>query len=490
MNGYRRTAGTLLCILIIVLVSTLSTNEISIDSELAWISEEIRPVRKINLPLNYTEDQNQACSSVIVTGNATKDGRAILMKNRDYIEERMNIPVYIPATANTHAYVGVNTNTMGINEKGLAVMNTYLPTLAGSEPIAGNLLLNQRILEFFECVSDVAHALNDSYSMIGPARRASLGNVATCIGVIDRFGAGAFFEISNTQAYVEYVIDGYDTRANHPRVFPGAASGPSGRDQYLLDALGEVYSINGYISPKHVMQNVSRYVRHKELGTENFSIDGEACNPNTVATMVAVSGDERYDGILNCMWTACGRSPIVGVFVPSMVCVESIPESIEDLWFHTQEKYQSARARYADSISWLLNPERVREVQQFAFFAEDFTVNAYEQLMTSVPELLSDSQIKDTISAFIEGMGNYTSEIFVQENIDVQPPLPIDFPIPSTTTLPTNPTSTHSITTNPTSPTYSPWESSNDNYLLSLAMGVTLGFALVMIIFIVKRRFN
>ncbi|KXH74839.1 MAG: hypothetical protein AM326_09495 [Candidatus Thorarchaeota archaeon SMTZ-45] len=494
MNGYKRNANILLCILFIVLVSTSSINEISLDYKQDLICEETHSVLPTSFPINYTEDQNQACSSVIVTGNATRDGRAILMKNRDLIDERMNIPVYTPATANTYAYVGVNTNTMGINEKGLAVMNTYLPALAGSEPITGNVLLNQRILELFESVSDVAHALNNSYSIIGPVYRASLGNIATCVGVIDRFGVGAFFEISNTKAYVQYVINGYDTRANHPRIFPGAASGPNGRDQYLLDALDEVYSMNGYISPKHVMQNVSRYVHHKELGTANFSIDGEACNPNTVATMVAVSGDERYDGILNCMWTACGSNPIVGVFVPSMVYAEFIPESIEDLWLHTQEKYQSARARYSNSISWLLFPERVREVQKFAFFAEDFTVNAYEQLMTSVPEMLSDSQIKETISAFVEVMDNYTSEIFTQENMDVQPPLPINFQISSTatstTTSPTGPTTTHSITTNLTSPTYTPWESSNDTYLLSLTMGVTLGFALVMSILIIKRRFN
>jgi hypothetical protein len=461
------------------------------SSENDWTREDLQTIIAIDSPINYTEDWSQACSSVIVTGNATKDGHAILMKNRDLADEPRNIPIYIPATPSTYAFVGVNTNAMGINEKGLAVMNTYMPALAGFEPIEGNLLLNQRILEYYESVSDVARALNNSHSSIGPVYRAYLGSVATCIGVIDRFGSGAFFEVSDTKAYVQYIVDGYDTRANHPRIFPIVSSGPSGRDQYLLDALDEVYNKNGYISPKHVMQNVSRYIHHKELGSANFSIDGEACNPTTVATMVAVSGDERYDGILNCMWTACGSNPIVGVFVPSMVCAEVIPESIEDLWVRTHDKYASARARPITSKG-LLYPERVREVQKYAFFAEDYTVSEYERLMSSVPDGLSDHHIRDTIRTFIEGLDNFASEVFIEETTDVESPPQIDFPTltPTTSTLPTTPTSTSSSIDDATSPTSSPSESLHDDQFLALTIGAVSGFVLVMIAAVIKRRFT
>ena len=460
-------------------------------SEYDWEMDGIQTVTAINTMTNYTEDWSQACSSVIVTGNATKDGRAILMKNRDLADETVNVPIYVPATSSTYAFIGVNTNAMGINEKGLAVMNTYLPTLAGSEPILGNLLLNQLILEYYDSVPDVAQALNDSYSLIGPVYRHYLGSVATCIGVIDRFGSGAFFEVSDTKAYAQYVVDGYDTRANHPRIYPGASSGPNGRDQYLLDALDEIYNKNGYISPEHVMQNVSRYIHHKEIGSVNFSIDGEACNPATVASMVAVSGDDRYDGVLNCMWTACGSNPIVGVFVPSMVYAQAIPESIEDLWIHTRAKYASARAEPLPS-NGLLYPERVREVQKFAFFAEDYTVGEYERLMSSVPNELSDYQIMDTIRTFIEGMDNFASKIFREETTNVNPPRQIDFPVPalSTSTSPTSTTPIISTTDNPTNPASSSSESLYDNQLLPLTVGAVSGFTLVMVVAIIKRRYN
>jgi hypothetical protein len=489
VNRQRENVVFLLCILFIMLSPAIIANDSS--SVYDWEGSGIQTTIASNTAINYTEDWSQACSSVIVTGNATRDGHAILMKNRDLADEPVNVPIYVPATPSTHAFIGVNTNAMGINEKGLAVMNTYLPALAGSEPILGNLLLNQLILEYYDSVSDVAQALNDSYSLIGPVHRPYLGSVATCIGVIDRFGSGAFFEVSDTKAYVQYVVDGYDTRANHPRIYPGAASGPSGRDQYLLDALDEIYNENGYISPEHVMQNVSRYIHHKEIGSVNFSIDGEACNPATVASMVAVSGDERYDGILNCMWTACGSNPIVGVFVPSMVCAHVIPESIEDLWIHTRGKYASARAEPLTS-GGLLYPERVREVQKFAFFAEDYTVSEYERLMSSVPNELLDYQIMDIVRTFIEGMDNYASEIFIEETTNVDPPPQIDFPVPSltTSTSPTGTTLARSTTDSPTNPASSPSESLYDDQLLTLTVGAVSGFALVMVVAAIKRRYT
>lgn len=479
MKGLKRTRAVLGIFLTLVFIIALVSA--SIDTQVLPNVSHPEEENSHNTRLWETE-----CSSVIVTGNATKDGRAILMKNRDLPDEHMNVPIYVPAKPGSYAFVGVNTNAMGINERGLAVMNTYLPALAGLEPIEGNLLLNQMILQYYESVSEVAQALNRSSSVIGPVYRSNLGSVATCIGVIDRFGSGAFFEVSDTEAYVQYVVDGYDTRANHPRVFPSIASGPNGRDQYLLDALDEVYNKHGYISPEHVMQNVSRYVHHKELGSANFSIDGEACNPTTVSSMVAVSGDERYDGLLNCMWTACGSNPIVGVFVPSMVCAETVPESIEDLWIHTHEKYASARAQPIASEG-LLFPDRVREVQNYAFFAEDYTVGAYEQLMSSVRDDLADHQIRDTVRTFIEEMDDYASEIFIDETTDVSPPPLIVFP-EVTSTTPTSTTSTDSTTTSPTSPTSSPSELTTEDQLLPLTVGAGSGIALVLIVAFIGRR--
>lgn len=469
MNGQRKVVLVILGAFLILSLSLNFTITAQLDSreDMSWVDDAIRTLSTSDSVINNTTLWEDECSSVIVTGSASKDGRAILMKNRDWLPDNSNRPIYVPATNSTYAYVGVNTNTMGINEKGLAVMNTAMPALE-TEPGYGNLILNQKILEEYESVSDVAIALNDNTSFIGPNNRSSLGTIATCVGIVDRFGEGAFFEISNTEAYVQYIIDGYDSRANHPRIFPGHASGPSGRDQYLLDALDAVYAKNGVISWEDVMQNASRNVRDKELGSSSFSIDGEVCNTGTVATMVAVSGDARYDGKLNVMWGAYGLTSLVGVFVPSMVAAGETPDSVASLWSYTSQKYTSAQVQ---ETPVLLDPSRVREIQDYAFFAEEYTISEYDRLMTSVPSGLSDYQIRTTLSEFIARTDDYAVEVFIEESFNVEVPASVSFPIPTTSTTTTTTTTNETTTGSIEIETYS-----------SLIVGLSIGGAISIIV--------
>jgi hypothetical protein len=438
--------------------------------------------------INLTQSWDKECSSVIVTGSAAKDGRPILLKNRDWPDSRPNKPFFIPATSNTYAYVGINTNCMGINEKGLAVMNTAMPSL-NPEPGYGNLVLNQKILEKYESVYAVAIALNDTNSPIGPNSRSSFGGVATCVGVIDRFGGGAFFEVSDTKAYVQYIVDGYDTRANHPRIFPVLASGPSGRDQYLLDALDTVYAEKGVISCEDVMQDVSRYVRNKELGSSSFSIVGEACNEKTVSAMVALSGDLRYDGKLNVMWGAYGYTPLVSVFVPSMVFAGPVPDSTSDLWSHTADKYESALVGTAE-----LDPSRVREIQQYAFFAEDYSIEEYYRLMSSAPTGLSDSELQLTLSEFITRTDDYAADVFIEESFHVEVPEPVSFSTSTTTSTSTASTTASTITTTTTTSPSSTSNITTGQVVPSLYSSLPVGFgiggsvSIVMILVFLKRN--
>jgi hypothetical protein len=477
----------------VFLIVSLSSNIMPIthsisDNDPNLTNSAANYLTTISDEINLTQSWDKECSSVIVTGSAAKDGRPILMKNRDWPDSRPNRPFFVAATPQTFAYVGINTNAMGINEKGLAVMNTAMPSL-NPEPGYGNLVLNQKILERYESVYAVAMALNDTYSPIGPTSRSSFGGIATCIGVIDRFGGGAFFEVSDTKAYVQYIVDGYDTRANHPRIFPVLASGPSGRDQYLLDALDTVYTEKGVISCEDVIQDVSRYVRDKELGSSSFSIVGEACNENTVSAMVALSGDLRYDGKLNVMWGAYGYTPLVSVFVPSMAFAGDVPDSVSDLWSHTADKYESALVDDEE-----LEPSRVREIQQYAFFAEDYSIEEYYRLMSSAPTDLSESELQSTLSEFIARTDDYAAEVFIEESFHIEVPEPVSFST-STTTTTTHTTSTTSsiITTTTTTSTSSTSNITTGLVVPSLSSSLGVGFgiggamSIVMILVYFKR---
>ncbi len=422
---------------------------------------------------NFDSDFEE-CTSIIVTGDKAKNGRAILMKNRDSAEIN-NKPEYHQSSDSTYAFVAVNSMWMGINEKGLAVMNTAMLDLAeGSTSGASNGMLNRLILEICENVSDVVSKLETLDSPIGPPARNSTLRVATCIGVVDNNGEGAFIEVSNSQSSVEYVVDGYQSRANHPRTYPGLAGPPAGRDQYALDALDRIYDEKGEISWEDVAQCVSRYVRDRELGDSNFPINGEICNDHTVSSMVAVSGDNRYDGRLNIMWCEYGRVPMVGVFLPSMVHSGIPPAVLNHMVGYTIEKKD-----YAAGSSDSYDPSKVQEIQEYAFAAEGYSFDKYDELVEDIPDNLSDTELAEFLKEFIDHTVSVSTYMYVNETSEI--PEYSDSSIVTTTST----TTTGSTETTQTSTTT---QTNELSIFTNLAVGFSAGIFVVALIFVSYRR--
>jgi hypothetical protein len=199
--------------------------------------------------------------------------------------------------------------------------------------------------------------------------------------------------------------------------------------------------------------------------------------------MVAVSGDSRYDGKLNCMWAACGLIPLTGVYVPSMAYAGEVPDSVANLHSYCRDKYRSAQAQPDPSE---LYPPRVREIQSYAFFAEDFTIDEYDKLMSSVPEGLSDFQIESCLSEFIERMDDYAADVFIGETTEIEVPLSISFPDPATSTTSTS--SSTSTTSISSSESTTPTSTSDQPTIIITAFGFVAGFAVVVLVAIVKWR--
>jgi len=378
------------CLLLVILLISIPT--ISIISSFVQV--------QIENGTRYEE-----CTAVIVTGTAAKDGRAILMKNRD-TSDTMNKPVYYPPKDGKYGYIMVNHVWMGINEKGLAVMNTLVSALGFGGSGLDNGALNRWIIENCETVEEVCFELNNTNGPIGPGKRQG----GTCIGVIDRFGNGAFIEVSGVGAYARFIVNGFDSQANHPRYYPGYASGPSGRDQYALDIMNAIYAEKGYISWEDVAQNVSRYVRNKEKGTSSFSISGEISNTITQAAMVAVSGDPRYDGKLNCMWGEYGNPPMIGLFVPSIPHAGQPPPILNNFWNYVWQKRTYAQDSYGYYV-----PSKVREIQDSTFFAEDYTFLKYNVLTSTIPNNLSDSELKNRLQEYVNDSVEAATQIYIAE---------------------------------------------------------------------------
>jgi len=127
--------------------------------------------------------------------------------------------------------------------------------------------------------------------------------------------------------------------------------------------------------------------------------------------MVAVSGDPRYDGRLNCMWGEYGNPPIVGLFVPSIAHAEEPPSILNSFWNNVWEKRDYA---YGSCGSYY-DPVRVREIQDYTFFAEDYTFWKYDELMTTIPEGLSDSELKTHLQEYVDCTVQVATQIYILE---------------------------------------------------------------------------
>ena len=373
-------------------------------------------------PSLQRNNPSNGCTCVIVTGSASAGEWAVLAKNRDWSDLR-NKPVYVPSktivvdgeSVETYAYTAVNTYWMGMNERGLAVVNSLMTALEGDGQGYSwdNGELNQKILELCDSVEQVCQMLNETNGIIGPNNR----GCATCIGVIDRLGNGAFIEVSPTEAYAEHVSDGYQSRANHPRIFPGKAQGPRGRDQYALDIMDEIHNINGEISYRDVIQEVMRCVRNKEQGDECFTIYDEVCNYYTQASFVAISGEQRYSGKLNCFWGEYGNPPMVGLFVPSIPFAGEPPLYLTNLYEETWIKRDHAQ----ETCGGYYNPLRVREIQNYTFEAEQHTYEKFEELIATIPGDLSDETLRLMLVQYINDATQFAVNLYKTENIPEPP---------------------------------------------------------------------
>jgi hypothetical protein len=427
---------------------------------------------------NEFYDSPEECTIVIVTGTAAEDNKALLMKNRDLYVHSLNEPIQYDAAEGTFAFVAVNMIGMGINEIGLSIANTYMPVLGESEQAGSmNTQLNRYILEHCANVGEVISQLQDMNGPIGPNGRTENYTVATCIGVIDSSGVGAFIEISNSRISVEYITNSYQSRANHPRTFPGLASGPNGRDQYALDVCEAIMQVKGEISAKNLAQNVSRYVRSKQVNSNYFFIDGEICNDNTVSAMVSISGDERYDGKLNIMWGAYGTVPMVGVFLPSMACSGRPPVILHDMYDYTLERQDYAK----NTQEGLYISTRVREIQHYAFAAENFTFSEYTNLLTEMPDGLNETELLITLEEFIDHLVSIATDMYVNKSVDLPEyaePYSIKFDPHTIQTTSSAPTSfNETITTTNSLPEYT----TGSETILIIAVGGLAGVSIPLI---------
>jgi len=151
----------------------------------------------------------QACTSFVVSGKATPDGRPLLLKNRDTGNQNNLVAL---VKGEKYTYIGIFAANdkehrhawSGHNEKGFAIMNTAAYNLNGSDGDSdGDGLVIRRALEICATLEDFEHLLD---TLPRPM------DVNANFGVIDAHGGAAYYETGH------YGFVKYD--ANDPMVAP------------------------------------------------------------------------------------------------------------------------------------------------------------------------------------------------------------------------------------------------------------------------------
>ena len=267
-----------------------------------------------------------ACTSAIISGKVTPDGRPIMWKNRD-TDNLKNCVRYMKGER--YGFIAVTSYAdnpssvwMGTNDMGFSIMNTLSYNLIEEEGKGSskrNGAVMKRALEICATVMDFRHYLD---TLSRPM------SVRSNYGVIDAQGNGYYFEVNSTK-YVEYDVNdpqvaphGFIVRTNYS--FSGQLNEGAGYVRYQ-EAHEKLFtaSASGEITPRWLFSHLSRSFHNPLMGIDLK--DGKHNKPETsgwfaeqdfiarrsTSCAVAIQGvrpDE--DASFTTMWTVIGYPPV------------------------------------------------------------------------------------------------------------------------------------------------------------------------------------
>lgn len=284
-----------------------------------------------------------ACTSAVISGRATRDGRPILWKQRDTgtMENKL---VY--GTGGRYRYLGVHDLTdvnneecfMGSNETGFSIINTASYNLrykAYSGPMDEEGKVMREALATCRTLADFERLL---------ARTAGKRGVEANFGVIDAAGGAAYYE-TDPWAFVKYDVNdpavapqGYLLRTN----FSMSGTVEKGQGYIRYEAASELFSwarLGEGISVEMILLDGTCDLKHAFVGTDltrdplpaheeartivNFT--DFIPRYTSVGSMLIQGVRQGEDAAATTIWTVLG-SPLTTPVIPLWVAhAERIP---------------------------------------------------------------------------------------------------------------------------------------------------------------------
>jgi len=280
------------------------------------------------------------CTVAVISAKASREGRALLWKNRDTsVEDNMVVFIQgkkwgIIALVNASDPTGRNV-WAGCNQAGLAIMNSASGDLAPSQGgMAHNGSFMRRALEECATVDDVEKLLLQTNSQ---------RKVGANFGVIDAYGKACFFETS-PDSYTKFdaddprvAPDGYLVRTNYAFTAPTPYTGGGYIRLERISRLFQQAAAEKSLSLPFILQQAARDLVNEKImsyplnqplppSPQPLYINtNDTINRNsTQAVTVFVAAPSPEKAYLTTMWVMLGQ-PICTVALPIWAGATQVP---------------------------------------------------------------------------------------------------------------------------------------------------------------------
>lgn len=257
-----------------------------------------------------------ACTSAVVSGRVTRDGRPLLWKNRD-TGSLDNFVQRVDSTETDYGYVALFNSSdqrceqawIGVNDRGFAIMNTasynLVPDTASYKDMEGYLMTHA--LKRCRDVADFATLLDTLPKPLG---------VQANFGVIDAYGNGGYFETDDF-GYEYFPVSDSEPVLVRTNFSVSGGDGGLGHVRYVnASHLLAPYVDRADVSPEVFTDELSRSFYYSLSGCD-MSQAGMKLIPDkdfiprysTSASVVVegVSDGDAADSVV--MWTLMGYPP-------------------------------------------------------------------------------------------------------------------------------------------------------------------------------------
>ena len=286
------------------------------------------------LLMAFTLTESYACTSAIITGKLTKDGKPLLWKHRDTGELNNRIeyfkgPKYtFLALVNSPDSGGIAWT--GTNNVGFSIMNTASYNLRDANDGVDDKEMDREGELMFKALGE-CRTIEDFEKFLKKYKKPF--GVEGNFGVIDAQGGAAYFEVNNTRWEKIDVNDpkiapqGYLVYTNHS--YTGRLNEGMGYIRYTAadTRIKNIIAQGGDITPRWIFNNLSRCFYHPvldmdlkeaELGSGWF-IDQDFIPRRITSASVVIKGVKKGEDPLNTvMWTILGYPP-ASIAVPLFV---------------------------------------------------------------------------------------------------------------------------------------------------------------------------